>query len=195
MSYDAIKESALALFAEHGYEGTSLAQIAESVGIKKQSIYSHFKSKDDLFLQLLNETFEIELIRVTNYLQEHFEKPLHDCLFKSLQSYIERYNNDSRMKFFLRISFFPPAHIYAQVMDALYEYIDQVDALYLERFKHAIELKEMNEQAEIATMAFSALIDSICVELVYGGTKRTEKKLQAAWIVFWNGVTASKNNS
>ncbi|KGA97987.1 hypothetical protein AJ85_10700 [Alkalihalobacillus alcalophilus ATCC 27647 = CGMCC 1.3604] len=195
MSYDAIKESALALFAKHGYEGTSLAQIAESVGIKKQSIYSHFKSKDDLFLQLLNETFEIELIRVTNYLQEHFEKPLGDCLFKSLQSYIERFNNDSRMKFFLRISFFPPAHIYAQVMDALYEYIDQVDALYLERFKHAIELKEMSGQAEIATMAFSALIDSICVELVYGGTKRTEKKLQAAWIVFWNGLTASKNNS
>jgi AcrR family transcriptional regulator len=35
---ESIKKAAAALFAEHGYAGTSLAQISEKVGIKKPSL-------------------------------------------------------------------------------------------------------------------------------------------------------------
>lgn len=44
-----IKDIALKCFTTHGYEGASLSQIAEQVGMKKQSLYAHFKGKDDLF--------------------------------------------------------------------------------------------------------------------------------------------------
>ena len=36
------------LFASHGYEKTSLDQIAASAGVSKQTIYSHFADKADL---------------------------------------------------------------------------------------------------------------------------------------------------
>ena len=58
MSANSIKEAAKYYFAKNGYEGTSLAQIAERVGIKKQSIYSHFDGKDDLFLQVMNDALK-----------------------------------------------------------------------------------------------------------------------------------------
>lgn len=190
MSSQDIKDAALHLFAENGYDGTSLSNIAEKVGLKKQSIYSHFKSKDDLFLQILKDTFIIELQREKDYLADHFEDQLHDCLFNSLRTYIERFHTDSRLKFLLRVSFFPPAHLYGEIISSLYSHIDQVDALYLERFQRAIEQKEMKQaDAEIANMAFASLIDAICVELVYGGTLRTERKLKASWTIFWNGIT------
>lgn len=49
MKSNEIKEAALKFFTIHGYEGASLSLIAEEVGMKKQSIYAHFKGKDDLF--------------------------------------------------------------------------------------------------------------------------------------------------
>ncbi|GAF65818.1 putative transcriptional regulator [Bacillus sp. TS-2] len=189
MSYDSIKNVALKLFSEHGYEGASLAQIAERVGIKKQSIYSHFKSKDALFLQLLNETFLIEQARIKNYLEIHMNKPLYDCLLQSLESYIERFSYDHHLKFFLRASFFPPNHLYAEVMKALYDHIDHVDELYMATFKKAYKVQNINQLPQTATLAFSALIDSILVELVYGGEARTRRKLEATWMIFWKGLT------
>lgn len=49
MKSEGIKDAALKYFTLHGYEGASLSLIAEDVGMKKQSIYAHFKGKDDLF--------------------------------------------------------------------------------------------------------------------------------------------------
>ena len=43
-----ILEAALNLFSTHGYEATSILQIAEAVGIRKASLYSHFTSKQEI---------------------------------------------------------------------------------------------------------------------------------------------------
>lgn len=49
MGANEIQAQAQILFAKYGYENTSLSFIAEESGVKKQTIYSHFKSKEDLF--------------------------------------------------------------------------------------------------------------------------------------------------
>ena len=42
---DEILKVALDLFSVNGYEATSISQIADAVGIRKASLYSHFSSK------------------------------------------------------------------------------------------------------------------------------------------------------
>ena len=42
-----ILDAALTLFAENGYDGTSVEQIASIVGIKAPSLYKHYKGKED----------------------------------------------------------------------------------------------------------------------------------------------------
>ena len=49
-----ILEAALTLFAENGYDGTSVEQIATEVGIKAPSLYKHYKGKEDILNALID---------------------------------------------------------------------------------------------------------------------------------------------
>ncbi len=48
-----ILETALGLFARHGYAATGVAEICHAAGVSKGAFYHHFPSKHELFLDLL----------------------------------------------------------------------------------------------------------------------------------------------
>ena len=50
-----ILEAALELFSVQGFEATSISQIADAVGIRKASLYSHFGSKQEILDTLVKE--------------------------------------------------------------------------------------------------------------------------------------------
>jgi TetR/AcrR family transcriptional regulator len=55
---DRVLQVAQALFAERGYRGTSLRDIAKRIGIKAPSLLHHFPSKQQLYLAVLDRMFE-----------------------------------------------------------------------------------------------------------------------------------------
>ena len=46
------------LFAERGYEGASMGDLAERVGLRKASLFHHFPSKDVLYATVLTELMD-----------------------------------------------------------------------------------------------------------------------------------------
>lgn len=50
---DKIIDAAVDLFAKKGFEAASMREISEAVGIKKSSLYSHFKGKDEILETIL----------------------------------------------------------------------------------------------------------------------------------------------
>jgi TetR/AcrR family transcriptional regulator len=50
---DEILDEATRLFAERGYEGASMADLAERVGMRKASLFYHFASKEVLYAAVL----------------------------------------------------------------------------------------------------------------------------------------------
>lgn len=43
------------LFAEHGFHGLSMEQLADAAGVSKPVLYQHFPSKHDLYLALVHD--------------------------------------------------------------------------------------------------------------------------------------------
>ena len=53
-----ILEASLDLFSVQGFEATSISQIADAVGIRKASLYSHFESKQAILDAIVKEVLE-----------------------------------------------------------------------------------------------------------------------------------------
>jgi AcrR family transcriptional regulator len=49
-----ILEAAIMLFAEHGYDGTSIRQIAERAGVARGLLYNYFDGKEALLVEIMN---------------------------------------------------------------------------------------------------------------------------------------------
>src|SRR5450755_2439237 len=51
----AIADTAVRLFGEHGYTGTTMRDIAEAVGVLPGSLYAHIDSKETLLLKIVSD--------------------------------------------------------------------------------------------------------------------------------------------
>ena len=59
ISRDLILESAAQVFCKKGYNGASMADIAEVVGLQKATLYHHFGSKQEILSELLDRAMTI----------------------------------------------------------------------------------------------------------------------------------------
>ncbi|MFE9686700.1 TetR/AcrR family transcriptional regulator [Streptomyces sp. NPDC006285] len=55
--------AAAELFDEHGFHGTSLQEVAEAAGISKAAIYHHFRTKDEILVEILRTLMDRVLDR------------------------------------------------------------------------------------------------------------------------------------
>ncbi|MDX8045563.1 TetR/AcrR family transcriptional regulator [Gracilibacillus sp. S3-1-1] len=73
-------ESAAETFAKLGFHGASVDKIAEYAGFTKGAIYTHFKSKEELFLALLEQQIQSHLNTIHQIIDEE----------KSYEHFIEK---------------------------------------------------------------------------------------------------------
>lgn len=186
-----IKEAALKYFTIHGYEGASLSLIADEVGMKKQSIYAHFKSKDDLFLQVLRDAKETELFSKLHYFNKMDSHHPEKDLYGFLKLIIDLFQKNEQLKFWLRMSFFPPAHLSEAIEKEVLDIEEKIQQILESKFQDWINSQIINgNSAKVPTLAFTGVVDSILIELVYGNDeKRLKDKLEASWEVFWRGIS------
>lgn len=55
---EAIRHNAKKLIAQHGYNGVSMRDIANAVGIRQSAIYNHFSNKQNLLFDLMQSHME-----------------------------------------------------------------------------------------------------------------------------------------
>ena len=99
--------SALRLFAEKGYDGTSVREIIEDAGVTRPVLYYHFKNKEDLFCRLVEREFELMYSEIDAILVGR--KSCRDRLKGLILSAFESAEGaPEKVRFLLRYFFAPP---------------------------------------------------------------------------------------
>src|SRR5579863_10483682 len=118
----AILDAALHAFAEKGYFGSSLRDIATAVGVRESALYNYYPSKVALFEALIGADQQskterlsaamadpitdvrVTLTRLADLTLEHFATPHQEQLFRILMSDGIRLARDGRINLFERMS-------------------------------------------------------------------------------------------
>ena len=188
MTLTALQKAALIRFAEQGFNGTALAQIAADVGIKPPSIYAHFKSKEELFVSLVEPTVEEELA----YVRQALAKPGNSekVLAGFLRNIERRFETAPMMRFLLHSAYLPPQQVAGQVDKIIKHYMTSLDKIIVEVFR---QIPPGRLPPETLAAAFAGVVDSLQAEILYAGKARFRKRLEAMWSLFRLALSSTDN--
>lgn len=112
--------SALSLFSEKGYEGTSIREIIERAGVTRPVLYYYFENKEHLFRRLVESWFT-ELVEDMDRALEGVQG-LHDQLKTVVVNIFEHAERSPQVVRLIFHTFFAPRHQTPKLnKDALWE--------------------------------------------------------------------------
>ncbi|CAM4278852.1 TetR/AcrR family transcriptional regulator [Paenibacillus tarimensis] len=190
MSASQIKAVAREMFAESGYDGVKLAEIAKAVGIKTPSIYAHFESKEQLFLSLFAEAAESERWRLANYVDQSTSPsgPLEDRL-KAVYDYYTDPEAGGMQAFLKKTMLMPPKLLKPKLQHDFIQYEKGVSEMLGGMLQQAMEKGEIREQAAQPLInVFYALIDGLLVESQLYSREIYRERQQMIWQYYWQSV-------
>lgn len=119
-----IVQAAAELFAELGYERTSMSAISERVGGSKATLYGYFQSKDDLLRAVLAADVEKEVEHIMQELPD--EENLREALIEMGVSYLSNRLSDLPIANLRTVATQPPEstigkEFYATVLQPAWE--------------------------------------------------------------------------
>mgnify|MGYP000476149523 FL=1 len=154
-----IFETSMKLFAEKGYEATSIEEITATVGVAKGTLYYHFSSKEEIFnflveegIKLLQNSICIKTSKYKNYIDK--VKAIVLIEIKIVQKY-------ENLITILLSQFYGKETRNQKCQMHIYEYIEQIEEIVKEGINKG-EIKQGDPKA-IA----SEIYGLICSTLVY----------------------------
>ena len=181
MSKDKIIASALSRFANQGYYHTSLAEIAEDVGIRKPSIYAHFPSKEKIFLSLLQEAFIREKSALSIF-------DMHTISRQALHEYFfdipVRYSESGYLRFWIRAIYMPPFDLEKEVKSYDHQYSLLIDGAIGYALQRIAEENVLLLSTDHVRDAFTGMLRGLHAELLYNGADTAARKAVGMWNVF-----------
>lgn len=184
MSKEKIIEVAVKHYNEFGYEGTKLSQIAEEVGIRKQSLAYHFPSKQLLFKEVYKEAVEDEIQFVQQYFERNAEESVEQKLYQFLTEHEIRFTTNPNTRFMLMVPILVPEEVYEDIFEKPYTYIDILTAAFETCFAKQTFRKSTKECA----LAFVTVLDGLDIQLIYEDSERYDQLQNIIWDIFWTGI-------
>lgn len=171
-----------ALFAERGYEGTSIEEIAQRAQVSKPVVYEHFGGKEGLYAVVVDREMTILMSMVTESLTRNRSRVRVERAALALLTYIEERTDGFRI--LVRDSPMPAEEgTYSSLLN---EAMRQVGQLLTGDFSR----RGLNP--DLAPLYAQALVGMVATTATWWLDERTpSKEVVAAHLVnlCWNGLT------
>lgn len=193
MTKQTILDRALELFMEKGYDGASMQDIAEATGIRKASLYAHFKGKESIFLAVFEDILA-EYVRFIEKLTATREgEGAMERLERMFKEFILYCHGNPKMYFWDRYFYFPPAFIAGYMQRRTQEtqelFLDEITRC-IEGGVHSGELRP--QSAADAALACYYLMIGISMSVKLYDRETLERDARAAWTGLRRGLTADE---
>lgn len=177
-----LKIAALAAFAQKGYEGATMQEIAEAVGINKASIYNHYKGKEDLFLAVYEDVATKYEKLLKRMIKDSANMEIHDKLLYMFKEYILFYYRDIHISLFWTQTLLltPPEmrkKLYADILKREQTFEKKMLEILIEGMQDGIIRRDIPSKM---LMSYRAMRDGLLLWM------RITPELSGEWIeVFW----------
>lgn len=185
-----IKKAALTHISKYGYEGTSLNDIAKTVGIKPPSIYSHFESKEQLFLSVIEDLKISERETFFKLIMSLRKKPIEELFHSVFFFYTDTRNIVSWQAILKQILMNQPLSLLDRLREEFKQLEEEISIHLTEFFKLGKEdgwIKHDNPEPMISL--FFTLIDGLLVEQSLYDNEMYENRREQIWNMYKKMIT------
>ena len=178
---------ARSLFAERGYEGTAIEEVAHRAGVSKPVVYEHFGGKEGLYAVVVDREMTALLDGITSSLTNNRYRSRVEQVVLALLTYVEERTDGFRIM--TRDS---PASITVGTYSSLFnDAVNQVASIL------AGDFSRRGLDPELAPLYAQALVGSVSMTAQWWLEAREPKKeVVAAHLVnlMWNGLTGLESD-
>lgn len=187
---DEIKKTTLSYISKYGYKGTTLKDIAQKVGIKTPSIYSHFDSKEQLFLSIIKDLKAGERESLMKLVDSLRKKPIEEAFKELFYFYTDAHNIVSWQIILKQILMHPPVSILQSLQKDFIELEEEI-SIYLPEFFQIGREKGWikREDTENMISLFFTIIDGLLVEQNLYDNEKYEERREQIWNLYRDLIT------
>lgn len=188
-SKEKILITSIKLFAEYGFDATSMSKIANAIGVTKPALYAHFDNKVAIFENALDKISSEYIDFMKFHLAQANPNSVENKLSTFLITYLSAQQEDqTSIAFFNRLQFFPTEGLEDLIKTHMEECNNTCNALLTEVITTGIKSGEIDSRLS----ASQVLNTYLC--LMYGFTCSIhlfqEESFPGIWEVFWRGIKA-----
>ena len=159
-----IIEATLSLASVYGLKSLSMSQIAESVGIKKPSLYNHFDSKESLIKEMYKyirekskENLSLSQVDYSEYMKD---KSAYQILSGYVSNYKKMVSNEKMFKFYKVI--YSERTTNSDAAEIIVEETNKMIEATKMLFKYIKESKKLDiDNIDISSISFAMTIHSL----------------------------------
>jgi AcrR family transcriptional regulator len=198
---DKIKAAALSLFANNGYDATSMEQIATGVGIRKSSLYAFINSKEELFWEIYSDLETNYRQYMEQFLTDSANMPAPERLYFLFRHYLEgttscvAAENLQSKAFLHRAQYFPPAAFKEKLLARILNNEMRLGEKYQEIISEGISRGLIREELpEAILLAYYSVRHGLAALMSVFMAEITEEeklaRIDKVWQIFWQGIKA-----